>query len=309
MDAARSRSSMLERWWSRPRNERNRRPPGPDLSECDMTEREDDRATTGPSVRRRAGRGRPRGGSAARVRTADRWRFLVVPVTVTVVVDLGVWLAQRDVFAALPAAYWLMALLAVAVDARPYVVAGRRASSVILPSICFTFAIALAWGAGPALVAQLVSVTVAGVRTREPARRTLHLAVQHVVALGGAALVGHLAGLRLDKMAGWADALLTVLAAAGWMAARYAVAAPIFERSAPKRAPRWGAELLATGALLLLGPVVLAAARAGLALVPLVLLALRAVHRMVRSAGEHERASRVDASHRAAQPARAAGSR
>ncbi len=218
----------------------------------------------------------------------------MVPATVAVVVDLGVWLAQRDVFAALPAAYWLMALLAVAVDARPYVVAGRRASSVILPSICFTFAIALAWGVGPALVAQLVSVTVAGVRMREPARRTLHLAAQHVVALGGAALIAHLAGLRLDQMAGWADALLTVLAAAGWMAARYAVAAPIFEGSAPKRAPRWGTELLATGALLLLGPVVLAAARAGLALVPLVLLALHAVHRMVRSAGEHERASRMD---------------
>src|SRR3954452_14397689 len=144
------------------------------------------------------------------------------------------------------------------------------------------------------LKTQITSVAVAKLQMRETALRNLHLAAQHVVALAGAALIAHLAGLRLDEMAGWADALLTVLAAAGWMAARYAVAAPIFESGAPKRAPRWGAELLATGALLLLGPVVLAAARAGLALVPLVLLALHAVHRMVRSAGEHERASRMD---------------
>jgi diguanylate cyclase (GGDEF)-like protein len=243
---------------------------------------------------RRAERERVRGSGKRGRAFADRRRFVVVPAGVAVAVGGVIWLVQRDVFAALPAAYWLMAVLAVGVDARPYVVAGRRASSVILPSICFTFAIALAWGPGPAVVAQLVSVTVAGARMREPARRTLHLAAQHVVALGGAALIAHLAGLRLDEMAGWADALLTVVAAAGWMAARYAVAAPIFEGSAPKRAPRWGAELLATGALLLLGPVVLAAARAGLALVPLVLLALHAVQRMVRSAGEHERASRMD---------------
>src|SRR4051794_21172271 len=224
----------------------------------------------------------------------DRGRFLAVTAITATAADMVLWVTARETFAALPPAYWVMGLFAVLVDARPYVVAGRRASSVILPSICFTFAIALSWGLGPALVTQLVSVAVAGAQMREPARRTLHLAAQHVVALAGAALIAHLAGLRLNEMAGWADALLTVLAAAGWMAARYAVAAPIFEGAAPKRAPRWGAELLATGALLLLGPVVLAAARAGLALVPLVLLALHAVHRMVRSAGEYERAARVD---------------
>jgi diguanylate cyclase (GGDEF)-like protein len=229
----------------------------------------------------------------------DRRRHLLVPVAGAVIAAAALWLTARDTFAQLPAAFWLMALLAVGVDARPYVVANRRASSVILPSICFTFAIALAWGLVPALVVQLVSVTVAGARMREPARRCLHLALQHGLALAGAALVATLVGVRIGPRPHWDDALLTVAAAAAWIAARYTVAGLISrlaaDRRAVRRTPRRGVELLATAALLLLGPVVLAAAQAGLALVPLVLLALHAVHRMVRSAGEHERSARVDA--------------
>jgi diguanylate cyclase (GGDEF)-like protein len=189
--------------------------------------------------------------------------------------------------------------LAVAVDARPYVVANRRASSVILPSICFTFAIALAWGLVPALAVQVAAVAVAGARMRQPVRRTVHLWLQHGVALGGAVAVATVVGLRFSAPPGWGDALLTVPAAAAWVLSRYAFAALVARWTSdgrPARRPRrWGVELFATAALLLLGPVVLAAAQAGPALVPLVLLALHAVHRMVRSAGEYERAARVDA--------------
>nr|WP_184957172.1 EAL domain-containing protein [Actinoplanes abujensis] len=196
-----------------------------------------------------------------------------------------------------------MGFLAVIVDARPYVVAHRRASEVILPSICFTFAIALAWGYGPALAVQLISVTVAGIRLRHTARRILHLAVQHAVALGAAGLVVQLVSLRIGPGPDWGDALLTVAAASAWIVARYGLAALVARSMADRpgrlqrlrRLRRFGVELLATAALLLLGPVVLATAQVGLAFVPLVLLALHAVHRMVRSAGEFERAARVDA--------------
>src|SRR3954468_2414562 len=88
----------------------------------------------------------------------DRWRFLLVPALGVITADAVLWLSARHTFAELPAAYWVMGLLAVGVDARPYVVANRRASSVILPAICFTFAITLAWGLVPALAVQLVSV-------------------------------------------------------------------------------------------------------------------------------------------------------
>jgi len=227
------------------------------------------------------------------------WRGIALSVLGAALVDGALWLALPRTFAALPAAFWVMAVLALVVDARPYVVANRRASSVVLPSICFTFAIALAWGPVPAVAVQLASVTVAGARMRQPARRVLHLAAQHTVALCGAALVASLVGLRIGRPPQWNDSLLTVAAAGAWVVARYGLAELIArwwsDRRKPRPVKRWSVELFATAALLLLGPVVLAAAQVGLTLVPLVLLALHAVHRMVRSAGEFERASRVDA--------------
>ncbi|MFI5490934.1 putative bifunctional diguanylate cyclase/phosphodiesterase [Actinoplanes sp. NPDC051859] len=213
-------------------------------------------------------------------------------------VDAVLTLVFADTFARLPTAFWVMAALALAVDARPYVVANRRAGSVILPSICFTFGIVLAWGFVPALAVQLAAMSVAGIRMRQSARRAFHLAVQHGCALAGAALVAGLFGLRLHADPDWGDALITVAAAVAWIGARYGLdtLATRLLRGGRKRrrVQRWGLELFATAALLLLGPIVLAAAQVGLALVPLVLLALHAVHRMVRSAGEYERAARVD---------------
>ncbi|MEV4638676.1 EAL domain-containing protein [Actinoplanes sp. NPDC049548] len=224
---------------------------------------------------------------------------VVAAVGGALMVDAALWLLFPGMFAELPTAFWVMAALALAVDARPYVVANRRASSIILPSICFAFGVALAWGFVPALAVQLAAMAVAGVRMRQSPRRALHLAVQHGGALAAAALVAGLAGLRLDAEPNWDDALITVAAAAAWIAARYgldALAARVLGGDHKRRqVQRWGQELFATAALLLLGPVVLAAAQVGLALVPLVLLALHAVHRMVRSAGEYERAARVDA--------------
>jgi diguanylate cyclase len=197
---------------------------------------------------------------------------------------------------ALPSAYWVMAALAVLVDSRPYVVADRRASAVILPSICFTFAITLAWGFVPAMAVQLVAVTVAGWRMRQTVRRTVHLAMQHAAALAAASAVAGLAGLTVGPQPHWADAVLTVAAATAWILARYGLALLTSFVTSNRRPHKLrGIELLATAALLLLGPVVLATAQVGLPFVPLVLLALHAVHRMVRSAGEFERAERVDA--------------
>src|SRR3954447_10899702 len=242
---------------------------------------------------------RPRSSTAdGRLSGPKRRRALIVAGALAVAADAALWSVAHRTFAALPTAYWVMGVLAVAVDARPYVVAGRRASSVILPSICFTFAIALAWGLVPALAVQLAAVTVAGMRMRHPVRRTVHLALQHAVALAAVASVAALVSLRIGPRPGWDDALLTVAAASAWILARYGLAALVARWASEGRARRprrHGVEVLATAALLLLGPVVLATAQVGLAFVPLVLLALHAVHRMARSAGEFERASRVDA--------------
>src|SRR3954451_2818469 len=99
-----------------------------------------------------------------------RRRALIVTAVLALALDAVLWGCQRGTFGTLPTAYWLMGALAVVVDPRPDVVATPRSSSVILPSICFTFAIALAWGFGPALAVQTIAVTVAGVRLRHPVR-------------------------------------------------------------------------------------------------------------------------------------------
>jgi diguanylate cyclase (GGDEF)-like protein len=226
-----------------------------------------------------------------------RRRALVVTAALVVAADGVLWAAGHATFAGLPDAYWLIAVLAVVVDARPYVVANRRSSSVILPSICFTFGIAMAWGFVPALAVQLVAVAVAGARMRQQVRRTVHLAVQHAVATGAAVTVAALGSLHVSPHPEWDDALLIVAAAGAWILARYGLAALVsFSAGGPRRRRprRQGVEWLATAALLLLGPVVLATAEVGLPFVPLVLLALHAVHRMVASAVESERAARVD---------------
>ncbi|SDT77402.1 putative bifunctional diguanylate cyclase/phosphodiesterase [Actinoplanes derwentensis] len=234
---------------------------------------------------------------AARPRTAgSRHRRTVIVTTVPAVVTAVVlfWLSGE-----LPVSFWTMALLAVLVDARPCLVPGRRASAVILPSISFTFAIALAWGAAPAIAVQLVAVAVAGARMRHSLRRTVHLALQHTAALLAAGTVAGLTSLRLDDSPGWWDAALICAAAVTWIVARHAVAGLVrgltTDSRPPARRRRGHADLLATSALLLLGPVVLVAAGVSPALLPLALLALHAVHRMVRWAGESERAARFDA--------------
>lgn len=242
----------------------------------------------------RAGAGRPSGGS--------RYRRTVLITTIgSIAGGLTLWAADPGAFAGLPATFWVMAGLALIADARPYLVPGRRASAIILPSICFTFAILLAWGGPPALAVQLAAVTVAGVRMRHSVRRTLHLAVQHAVALGAAAVVAGLTALRIGpgETATWREAALVCAAAAAWIGARHVVAAWVRRWTADHRPRihrrRGHAALLATAALLLLGPIVLVAAVVSPALLPLSLLALHAVHRMVRWAGESERAARFDA--------------
>src|SRR4051812_46515226 len=177
---------------------------------------------------------------------AQSRRALPVTLALAVTLDVLLWAVDADDFAGLPAAYWIMAALALVVDARPYVVATRRASSIVLPSICFTFAIVLAWGLIPALAVQVAAITVAGARMRRPVRRTVHLMGQHAVALAGAAIVAVVAGLGASAATGlevgfrpgWDDALFTVGAAVAWMAARYGVAALVAYLLSPRRAPR-----------------------------------------------------------------------
>ncbi len=195
---------------------------------------------------------------------------------------------------ALPAAFWVMAVLAVLVDVRPAAAAAGRTSAVVLPSVCFTFAIVLAWGFPAALAVQAVAI--AGARAAEPLRRSAHLFAQYAAALVTAAGVAALGGLRLPLAdVRWTDSLLVLAAAVAWTCARHVAAVTITRLAglAPHRA-RARIELPTTGAMLLLGAVLPAVAQTSAALVPLVLVPLFAVDRMTRSTRESARAERTD---------------
>nr|WP_310429905.1 EAL domain-containing protein [Catenuloplanes niger] len=212
-------------------------------------------------------------------------------------------LALPGQVADLPLAFWVLAALAVLIDARPFTPIGRRRlGAAILASVSLTFAILLGWGLGPAIVVQVVAVGVCGVRMRSSVWRTGFNTAQHVLALAAAAAV-LTAGPELAFRAGgnpsWTDVLAVVAASAAWFAVTYGtVTVAVWLRFGG----RWpamfvsglGFELLSAGALLFLGPLLVVAAHLSAALIPLILVPLYAVYRMARLTTAHEKISRLD---------------
>ncbi|BCB87460.1 putative bifunctional diguanylate cyclase/phosphodiesterase [Phytohabitans suffuscus] len=196
----------------------------------------------------------------------------------------------------LPAAFWVMAGLAVLVDSRPFTPPGRRQSSAVFPSTCFTFAIMLGWGLAPAVAVQAAAVVVSSWRMRHVWWRAAFNIGQYALALFAAYGVSRLADL--DRV-GWGDVAVVAAAAGAWFLVKYGsvtVAVRLLFGG------RWWAmfrqglpfEALSIGALLLLSPVLLAAAERSAALIPLVLVPLYAVYRMARLSAEQEQLSRLD---------------
>ncbi|HEX5542431.1 MAG TPA: EAL domain-containing protein [Micromonospora sp.] len=202
----------------------------------------------------------------------------------------------------LPGAFWLMAALAVIGDARPFTPPGRRQSSAVLPSICFTFAILLAYGLGPAVAVQSAAVIVSSLRMRHAVWRTIFNLAQYALALWAADLViqlGAPAAFAPTRAPQWTEVATTVGATGAWFAVNYTcvVTAVRLRFSAAWWSTfRHGLafELLSTGSLLLLGPVLVAASQRSVALIPLLVVPLYAVYRMARLSDEQERRARLD---------------
>ncbi|MEW2594000.1 EAL domain-containing protein [Micromonospora aurantiaca] len=220
---------------------------------------------------------------------------------VALAVSAGPLVALTDRLTELPAAFWTMAVLAVACDARPFVPPGRRQTSAVFPSTCFTFAILLGWGFGPAVAVQAVAVAVSGWRLGYAPWRTGFNAAQYACALAAAYAVTRLGpgelfgGGRLH----WTDVAAVGGATLAWFVVNYglvssAVRLRFGDRWWPSVRSGLAYELLSTGSLLLLAPVLVAAARASAALIPLVLVPLFAVYRMARLSEEREQLADVD---------------
>jgi diguanylate cyclase (GGDEF)-like protein len=227
--------------------------------------------------------------------------FLTAIVALAVLVSAAPLAALPDRLPGMPAAFWTMAALAVFCDARPFVPPGRRQTSAVFPSTCFTFAILLGWGLGPAVAVQAVAVLVSGWRMRYALWRTGFNAAQYACALAAAYLVLQLGpgpifdGGRLN----WTDVATVGVATAAWFAVNYglvstAVRLRFGDRWWPGVRQGLAYELLSTGSLLLLAPVLVAAARASAALIPLVLVPLFAVYRMARLSTEQEQLAALD---------------
>ncbi|MEU4527998.1 EAL domain-containing protein [Micromonospora ureilytica] len=206
-----------------------------------------------------------------------------------------------DELSGLPVAFWTMAALAVVCDARPFVPPGRRQTSAVFPSTCFTFAILLGWGLGPAVVVQALGVVLSGWRMGHAAWRTAFNVGQYACALAAAYGVIQLgsgtifSGGRLH----WTDVAAVGGAALAWFVVNYglvswAVRLRFGDRWWPTVRQGLGFELLSTGSLLLLAPVLVAAARVSAALIPLVLVPLFAVYRMARLTNEQQHLAAAD---------------
>ncbi|MEV7328789.1 EAL domain-containing protein [Micromonospora sp. NPDC093244] len=222
-------------------------------------------------------------------------------LTVAALTAAGPLATLPDELPRLPVAFWTMAALAVVCDARPFVPPGRRQTSAVFPSTCFTFAILLGWGLGPAVAVQAVGVVVSGWRMRHAPWRTAFNVGQYACALAAASGVLALgpgmvfSGGRLH----WTDVAAVGGATVAWFAVNYglvswAVRLRFGDRWWPTLRQGLGFELLSTGSLLLLAPVLVAAARVSAALIPLVLVPLFAVYRMARLTVEQQHLAAAD---------------
>ncbi|MGC5050532.1 putative bifunctional diguanylate cyclase/phosphodiesterase [Micromonospora sp. DT48] len=235
-------------------------------------------------------------------RTAQFSTFVAAVVLVAVLVSANGLVSLASTLPDLPAAFWTMGVLAVACDARPFLPPGRRqSSSAVFPSTCFTFAILLGWGLGPAVAVQTIAVVVSGVRMRHAPWRTAFNAGQYACSLSAAYAMTRLGpgGVYDGGALGWTDIAAIGGAGVAWFAVNYglvtaAVRLRFGERWWPNAWRGLPFELLSTGSLLLLAPVLVTAARASAALVPLVLVPLFAVYRMARLTVEQHQLAALD---------------
>ncbi|MEV0719935.1 EAL domain-containing protein [Asanoa sp. NPDC050611] len=200
--------------------------------------------------------------------------------------------------------FWLLAGLAVLADARAFIATGRRGRPVIIcPSLCFSFAILLCWGLGPAIAVQLVAAAVVAWRMRYPLDGAVLMAAQFAVASTAAFGVLALGSDDLLKTINATDAardaVSVVGAAAVWLVTYQVLraAAGFVSRGRPNAQvlrPVPSYELLFIAALLLLAPVLAVAAYISIAFVPLVFVPLYAVERMARLASERDLLARRD---------------
>ncbi|MDG6105981.1 EAL domain-containing protein [Dactylosporangium aurantiacum] len=175
----------------------------------------------------------------------------------------------------LPVAFWVLAGCAVVADTRPFVQVGRDDALLTFPSVCFTFAILLAFGFAPAVLVQLAAVVVTAGWLRHTVWRAAFNAAQYFVSFAVADLI-----VERSHHVGW----IIVAAVAWFVANNLLVSTAVWLRFGKGWRARFvqavRVDALATGALLLAAPGLVAAAAVDVLIIPLALVTLYAVRRM-----------------------------
>ncbi len=233
----------------------------------------------------------------------DRPGFFFSYVAAVIVVGLAITVpflgSLPAVVAEAPLAFWLMAVLALVVDARPYVTPGPRQSAAVYPSVCFGFAILLTAGLGAAVVVQTLAVLVHSWLHHRSAIRVGFNSGQYAVSAGVAYGVLALTGGLPFLPPGRHQVVAVVLAAVAWFVTSHLLVSTaiwlrfggswsrILSRSA-------GYEALSWIGLLLLASVLAAAAWRSPWLVPLVMVPLYAVYRTAKLSQEQQQLALLD---------------
>jgi diguanylate cyclase (GGDEF)-like protein len=252
-----------------------------------------------------AGRAAAGRGVASTVASPGRGRlFLAYVVAVEVVaVAAVVALAHRpNPEQAAGAAFWVIAVLAVLVEARPFAVPGRGQVSRLIPSICFTFALLLGWGLLAAAVTQSLAVVVSSVRLRLPPWRALFNACEYALSFAAAAFVLDLGGqpsLLAEARIGLLGVMALGAAVIVWFVVNQVlVTTAVWLRFGGGWLRTMSAsfvdDVFASVPLLAMSPLVVAVADVNAALVPLMLIPLYSGNEMARYVREEQRRSQRD---------------
>ncbi|WP_173070579.1 putative bifunctional diguanylate cyclase/phosphodiesterase [Phytohabitans houttuyneae] len=216
-------------------------------------------------------------------------------------------LSARDVVAEAVAhpPMWLMTVLAVVAGMLAFIERPTpgRPPLIVCPTICFTFAIQLCWGFGPAIAAQAVAVLLVRWKLHAPMVEAVKAWGQYTLAFAASGAVLWLGQPDPFERNGptniATDAIAVVLAVVAWIVV-YAALEFVHSvlRGAPARSRSLtsavGNQLLFKASLLLLSPVLAVAAHINVGFVPLVFAPLFAVQRMARLSAERDRAARMD---------------
>jgi diguanylate cyclase (GGDEF)-like protein len=201
-----------------------------------------------------------------------------------------------------PAAFWVIAVLALAVEARPFTAPGQPPASMVFPSIGFSFALLLGWGLAPAVAVQAMAVVVSSARRQHAPWRAAFNVSQYALALAAAGLVlrvGGVATLSPADQVSLARVTIVIAAAGAWFVVNgllvtTAVWLWVDGGWATTFTRRLREDSLTTLALLALGPLVVGASSVSAALVPLMLIPLYSVNQWARFAEEERRKSLYD---------------